>query len=187
MPVRRPGQRPLGQRFGQHVLEPDAGHLGGVLGGQEQTQPGPSPRRPGPGDRGRRGSRCPRAPGSPVSPMRTWARVLLPEPFGPMTAWTSPLRTTRSTPARTSCRPTLGPQALDHQLVTGAFGRGCSHGRSRELHEHVVAVDDARRTRARAWWPATIWGSPVRRSKVDPCFQHSISHSSASTSPSDRE
>src|SRR5688500_14922571 len=34
--------------------------------------------------------------------MRTWERVDLPAPLGPMTAWTSPLRMTRSTPLRIS-------------------------------------------------------------------------------------
>src|SRR5437773_11457561 len=39
-------------------------------------------------------------------PARTWASVDLPEPFGPMMAWTSPLFTRRSTPRRISFFPT---------------------------------------------------------------------------------
>src|ERR1700752_5142570 len=35
-------------------------------------------------------------------PARTWASVLLPDPFGPMMAWTSPSRIVRSTPLRIS-------------------------------------------------------------------------------------
>src|SRR5215813_14793879 len=39
-------------------------------------------------------------------PASTWAKVLLPEPFGPITAWTSPARTVRSMPRRISWLPT---------------------------------------------------------------------------------
>src|SRR5512138_2349051 len=38
--------------------------------------------------------------------MSTWASVDLPEPLGPMTAWTSPERTVRSMPRRISVPPT---------------------------------------------------------------------------------
>src|SRR5437867_6580681 len=40
-------------------------------------------------------------------PARVWANVLLPEPFGPITACTSPAFTVRSTPFRISLPSTL--------------------------------------------------------------------------------
>ena len=49
--------------------------------------------------------------------MITWDSVDLPDPFGPITAWTSPLRTTRSIPLRISLPVDRGPQAFDAQLV----------------------------------------------------------------------
>src|SRR3990170_2923258 len=42
-----------------------------------------------------------------MRPARTWARVLFPDPFGPMIAWTSPRFTVRSTPFRISLSVTL--------------------------------------------------------------------------------
>ena len=42
----------------------------------------------------------------PGRPIRTWDRVDLPEPLGPITAWTSPGRTSRSIPWRISVSPT---------------------------------------------------------------------------------
>ncbi len=37
--------------------------------------------------------------------MSTFARVLLPEPLGPMSAWISPARMSRSSPARIGLSP----------------------------------------------------------------------------------
>ena len=68
-----------------------------------------------------------------------------------------------------------GPQAVDPKR------------RSRDLHHDVVAVDDARRRRAPAGWPGSDCGSPSTSENVLPCFQHSISRSSPSTSPSASE
>src|SRR5437879_6974460 len=44
--------------------------------------------------------------------MRAFASVLLPEPFGPMTAWTSPLFKRRETPLRISRPSTLTRRSL---------------------------------------------------------------------------
>src|SRR5512139_2123874 len=67
--------------------------------------------------------------------MITLARVDLPEPFGPISAWVSPCRTTRSMPFRISlsstfaCRPRISRVAPPFSLI--------SH-----LDQDVVAVDD---------------------------------------------
>src|SRR5262245_36142932 len=63
--------------------------------------------------------------------MITWASVDLPDPFGPMTAWTSPLDTSRSTPRRISLPSTPARSPL---IVSVAMK---SH-----LHEQVVALAD---------------------------------------------
>src|SRR5688500_4930374 len=63
--------------------------------------------------------------------MITWARVDLPEPLGPITAWTSPDRTVRSTPRRISRPP-----------VTPARRPSISSTATSDHHHHVVAVDD---------------------------------------------
>src|SRR5207249_782833 len=44
--------------------------------------------------------------------MRAFASVLLPEPFGPITAWTSPLFSARETPFRISRPSTLARRSL---------------------------------------------------------------------------
>ncbi len=41
-----------------------------------------------------------------VAHLAAWANVLFPEPFGPITAWTSPAFTSRSIPRRISCPST---------------------------------------------------------------------------------
>src|SRR3954451_1014648 len=54
--------------------------------------------------------------------MITWLRVDLPDPFGPITAWTSPDRTVRSMPFRISLpatparRPVIFSSAIDGHL-----------------------------------------------------------------------
>src|SRR3972149_82258 len=50
-------------------------------------------------------------------PARTCASVLLPEPFGPMMAWTSPALTFRSTPWRICWVPTLACRSLISSMV----------------------------------------------------------------------
>ena len=52
-------------------------------------------------------------PGRPIS---TWASVLFPDPLGPMTAWTSPLRTVRETPRQDLPPRDAGAEAVDAQL-----------------------------------------------------------------------
>src|SRR5947209_9735295 len=64
--------------------------------------------------------------------MMTWARVDLPDPFGPMTAWTWPLVTSRSTPRRISLpstparspettRELIGPPSSPVAPLSGAL------------------------------------------------------------------
>src|SRR5215831_7809455 len=92
-------------------------------------------------------------PGRPAS---TWARVDLPEPFGPMTAWTSPGATVRSTPLRISLAPTrawrfrissIGAALANRSLQADAEKLLRFHG---ELHRQLLedllaeAVDDHR-------------------------------------------
>ena len=54
-------------------------------------------------------------------PRRVWARVDLPEPFGPISAWTSPSPTVRSTPERISTRltPARNPSISKRGALTG--------------------------------------------------------------------
>src|SRR5579875_405101 len=69
--------------------------------------------------------------------MRTWARVDLPEPLGPMTACTSPLSTSRSIPRRISW-PGMPPRSpCTRSRLTRETPR-----RSREHHLHLVALED---------------------------------------------
>src|SRR3981081_228696 len=51
--------------------------------------------------------------------MTVSASVLLPEPFGPMIAWTSPLRTTRAIPFRISFPSTFTWRSLMTRSGTG--------------------------------------------------------------------
>src|SRR5436309_4956519 len=86
--------------------------------------------------------------------MITWDSVDLPDPFGPITACTSPLRTARSTPRMISCpgmaarRPrttsSLMPRLLRSVCRTcGERDMFCPQNARREaswqLHDHVVA------------------------------------------------
>ena len=65
----------------------------------------------------------------PGRPMSAWASVLLPEPLGPMITWTSPLRTVRSMPCRTSLPPAAAcrPAHLEHVVggLTATPRRRC--------------------------------------------------------------
>src|SRR5579872_6082399 len=62
--------------------------------------------------------------------MITWASVDLPEPLGPITAWTWPLSTERSTPRRISWPPTAARNPETTSSLT-----------SRHLHHHVAVFD----------------------------------------------
>src|SRR5260221_14263037 len=84
--------------------------------------------------------------------MSTCDRVDLPEPFGPMTACTSPDRTTRSMPWRISlpatlaCRSVMTSSAIDAHhdptvLDTDLVRRHCPRGRQRL----GLAVDERER------------------------------------------
>ena len=110
----------------------------------------------------------------------------LPEPLGPMMAWVSPARTVRSTPRRISLAPAVG---VDGDVQVADLKGG--HASAPVL---VGRIRRRRRGRCRprrdgvdgdgvmAGGPV---GSPVRRSKREPCSQHSMVQ--PSTSPSDSE
>src|SRR3954451_13203199 len=76
-----------------------------------------------------------------------YARVDLPEPFGPMIAWVSPERTVRSTPRRISlvlC--SAATSTCRSRISRVAMMCGCSLSVAgvdgdRHVHEDVVAVD----------------------------------------------
>src|SRR5688572_3677198 len=74
--------------------------------------------------------------------MSTWESVDFPEPFGPITAWTSPEATSRSTPRSTSWPSTAACNPSTFSMLTVA--------RSRNGHDHVVALDPHRVHRDRA-------------------------------------
>src|SRR5438477_4413713 len=67
--------------------------------------------------------------------MSTWESVLLPDPFGPMTAWTSPLRTSRSTERRISL-PGMAARSPLMLSTLLTFARS----RSRQDHHHVLTL-----------------------------------------------
>src|SRR4051812_31572671 len=90
--------------------------------------------------------------------MSTCESVDLPEPFGPMSACTSPERTSRSTPRRISCPATVACrfvilstligrlptirevaslEVVERRQVTQPWG----WGRSRGAHDHIGALD----------------------------------------------
>src|SRR2546427_2133401 len=71
-------------------------------------------------------------------PARTWASVLLPEPFGPMLAWTSPTFTVRSTPFRISLSPTFArnPLTSSRAIVLSSAPQGASAHRALEVQAH---------------------------------------------------
>src|SRR4051812_7646517 len=90
--------------------------------------------------------------------MSTCESVDLPEPFGPMSACTSPDRTSRSTPRRISCPATVACRFVIFSTLIGRLPpirevaspqQPCAvrttqpwgWGRSRGAHDHVGAVD----------------------------------------------
>ena len=93
----------------------------------------------------------------PGRPIRAWASVLLPEPLGPMITCTSPLRTVRSMPCRTSLPPAVACRSRDLEHVRRP---------SREHHRDVVALHLRPRRRRPAAWPAA---SRARRSAGRRC------------------
>src|SRR5436853_6150872 len=62
--------------------------------------------------------------------------VLLPEPFGPMIAWTEPLSTTRSIPLRIVLPSTLTTRSLISRLDIHTLPR---RGRRKFRESHAVA------------------------------------------------
>ena len=143
------------------------GHLDRVLHGEEQPGLGPLPRRQAEQVDAVEGDRARRAPRSRACPASTCESVDLPEPFGPMTAWTSPLRTTRSMPSQDLPAADAGAQALDHAA------RGVAQ--PSPVHDQHAAVDDRRRRRpASAGWPAATAARRCARANCEPCFQHSM-------------
>src|SRR5947209_17351349 len=73
--------------------------------------------------------------------MMTWARVDLPEPLGPITAWTWPLSTSRSTPRRISWLPTAARNPETTSLLTSAPPSAAARERARA---HIGSLADAR-------------------------------------------
>src|SRR3954454_4423703 len=63
--------------------------------------------------------------------MSTCESVDLPEPLGPISAWTSPDEISRSTPRRISRPWTVACRSRIDSVLTGS---------SRQRHQHVVAV-----------------------------------------------
>ena len=117
----------------QHVVERHAGHLGRVLHHEVQPGRGALPRRQGEHVDAVEGDRAAEHLVAGLAHDRLPDSVLLPAPFGPITAWTSPLDTVRSMPRRISLPPaatrrsrissvlTLSPP-LDARSVTVAVG-----------------------------------------------------------------
>src|SRR5262245_43618193 len=68
-------------------------------------------------------------------PAKTWANVLLPDPFGPITACTSPARTSRSTPRRIS-RPSTPAWRFRMLSITSA-GLICSTSAHAAFEAHA--------------------------------------------------
>src|SRR3954447_16304902 len=87
--------------------------------------------------------------------MITWDSVDLPDPFGPMTAWTSPDGTVRSTPVRISrpATPARSP-VMTSSLIGRPRSSACPRAGTVSMirsqarscgalaHDDVVAVDD---------------------------------------------
>src|SRR2546428_13945264 len=73
-----------------------------------------------------------------MRPAKTFARVLFPDPFGPMIAWTSPTFTVRSTPFRISLSPTFArnPLTSSRAIVLSSAPRGASAHRALEVQAH---------------------------------------------------
>src|SRR4051794_15421091 len=96
--------------------------------------------------------------------MITWASVDLPEPFGPITAWTWPLSTSRSTPRRISWPPTAARSRETTSLLISRplprrRPRRAPHRRAPAWSREATAV---RRSRARTCCRASSTRSPAR-------------------------
>ena len=93
-----------------------------------------------------------------------------------MIAWVSPSLTVRSTPLRIS----LGPSSVSTETCRSLDLQGAMRAQLTPFRvvvdgdEHVVAVDLRRGRPGPARWPGRPVGLPVRRSKREPCSQHSI-------------
>ena len=109
--------------------------------------------------------------------MTTAESVLLPAPFGPITAWTSPLDTVEVDAAQDLLAADGGPQALDLQRRHDAPPTWIV----------TVSPSTSVRNTGTGCVAGSVSGSPVTRLNVLPCFGHSISRSSHHTSPSDSE
>src|SRR5262245_26417417 len=68
--------------------------------------------------------------------MRTWASVDLPDPLGPITAWTSPERTDRSRPRRISLPATPARRPSISSTCVSLIGQ--HHHDHPVVHPHVV-------------------------------------------------
>ena len=118
-----------GGGLGQQRVEADTGHLDRVLECEEQAGTGTLPGRPARGLQAIHGdgAGCHLGAGHPSArrPMS------LPEPLGPMITWTSPLRTVRSMPCKTSLPPAdaCKPRTSNTWSVLTAAPR--AHGRPR--------------------------------------------------------
>ncbi len=115
-------------------------------------------------------------------PAIEYASVDLPEPFGPMIAWVSPSLMVRSTPLRISLGPSSVSTETCRSLISSvAMSVRLLIGVSRSMSTSSPSIlDGVDGTGSVAGGPV---GLPVRRSKREPCSQHSIAQSS--TSPSD--
>src|SRR3989454_4253930 len=73
-----------------------------------------------------------------MRPAKTFARVLFPDPFGPMIAWTSPACTVRSPPFRISLSPTFARNPLTSSRAMSSPPRhtGASAHRALEVQAH---------------------------------------------------
>src|SRR5207249_9154110 len=71
-----------------------------------------------------------------MRPARTFARVLFPDPFGPMIAWTSPAFTDRSTPLRISLSATFARSPLISSSAISLLRSGGSPNGALEVQAH---------------------------------------------------
>src|SRR3954463_6764993 len=72
--------------------------------------------------------------------MRVWERVDLPEPFGPITAWTSPLPIARETPFRIWRPSTLARRSLISKSANSFLLFLCAPCVRSALLHHISAV-----------------------------------------------
>ncbi len=96
--------------------------------------------------------------------MRTWDRVDLPEPLGPMTACTSPEPHHQVDAVQDLTTGDLGREAFDAQLSS------CQSTTTNTSSSSILI-----RYTGVALVAGSVDGSPVSREKQLPCFQHSSS------------